>query len=168
MTVAAVLTASYQFSLIPADGRRSRTGGLWPDARIAHRDRDGLGGAMSSAECRKASGPWTGWWTAAARALALVLSIALALPTAGLVEDLAYHRGRERTGSVVTSDVVPVPAETADPGLACHVHCGCHAAMPLDGSAAAAPVGPSRPCYARVEAALSSIFPDRPPRPPRA
>jgi hypothetical protein len=126
---------------------------------------------MKSAVRHKAFGPWRGWWATAARALALVLALAVALPTAGLAEDLAYHQGHQGhdlTELAVGSDLLPASSQKADPGVACHVHCGCHAAMPLDGLTAAPPVTPTRPCYAPVVTALSSIFPDRLPRPPRA
>ncbi|MGC5778442.1 hypothetical protein [Methylobacterium sp. NFXW15] len=126
---------------------------------------------MSSAGRHKAFGPWTGWWATAARALALVLALAISLPTAGMAEDLAYHQGHPRNDGiemVVGSNLMSASSQKADPGVACHVHCGCHAAMPLDGLTAAPPVTLTRPCYGQAEAALSSIFPDRLPRPPRA
>ncbi|KOX42813.1 hypothetical protein ADL19_29730 [Streptomyces purpurogeneiscleroticus] len=126
---------------------------------------------MKPAGRQRAFGAWTGWWATAARALAFVLALAVALPTAGLAEDLAYHQGHPghgRTELVMASDLMPASARKADPGTACHVHCGCHVAMPLDGTGAAPPVMLSRPCYAPVDVILSSIFPDRLPRPPRA
>ncbi len=126
---------------------------------------------MSSAIRQRAFGPWTGWWATAARALALVLALAVSLPMAGMAEDLAYHQGHpghDRIEMAAGSDLMPTSSQKADPGVACHVHCGCHAALPLDGLTAAPPVMLTRPCYSQVEAALSSIFPDRLPRPPRA
>ena len=126
---------------------------------------------MSSAQRHKAFGPWTGWWATAARALALVLALAVSLPMAGLAEDLAYHQGHpgnDRTELAVGSDLIADSSHKADPGVACHVHCGCHTAMPWDGLMAVPPVTLTRPCYAPVDVALSSIFPDRLPRPPRA
>ncbi|APT30391.1 hypothetical protein MCBMB27_01100 [Methylobacterium phyllosphaerae] len=126
---------------------------------------------MKSAGRQRAFGAWTGWWAIAARALALVLALAVALPTAGLAEDLAYHQnhpGHDRTELVMASDLTPASARAADPGIACHVHCGCHVAMPSDGLAPVPPALPSRPCYAPVDAACASISPDRLPRPPRA
>ncbi|MDH3031089.1 hypothetical protein [Methylobacterium fujisawaense] len=126
---------------------------------------------MKSAGRQRAFGAWTGWWATAARALALVLALAVALPTAGLAEDLAYHQnhpGHDRTELVMASDLTPASARAADPGIACHVHCGCHVAMPSDGLAPVPPALPSRPCYAPVDAARASISPDRLPRPPRA
>jgi hypothetical protein len=126
---------------------------------------------MTSAGVQKAFGPWTGWWAAAARALALVLALAVCVPTAGLAEDLAYHQahpGHDRAELVMGSDLMPASARQADPGLACHVHCGCHVAVPSDVSAAAPQASLSRRCYAPVDTALPSLFPDRLPRPPRA
>ena len=59
-------------------------------------------------------------------------------------------------------------ARAADPGIACHVHCGCHAGIALDEAASAPLPSASRPRYERVSLAAASIFPDRLPRPPRA
>lgn len=126
---------------------------------------------MKPAGRQRAFGAWTGWWAIAARALALVLTLAVSVPTTGLAEDLAFHRGHpvhDRTELVTVSEVMPAPARTADPGITSHVHCGCHVAMPLDRPAAAPPAMPSRRCYARVAAVPTPIFPDRLPRPPRA
>ncbi|MGH1572369.1 MULTISPECIES: hypothetical protein [Methylobacterium] len=126
---------------------------------------------MSSAGSQRAFGAWTGWWATAARALALVLTLAVSVPTAGLAEDLAYHQGHpghDRTELVKAPDLMPASAQKADPGISCHVHCGCHVAMPLDAFGAVPPVSLSRPCYGQAATAHSSIFPDRLPRPPRA
>ena len=112
-----------------------------------------------------------GWWAIATRALALVLALAIALPAAGVAEDLVYHQGHpghDLTELTVAPDLVPASAQAADPGIACHVHCGCHMAVPLDGCAPPAPAMLSRPCHAPTAAAPSAIFPDRLPRPPRA
>ncbi|MEE7494766.1 hypothetical protein [Methylobacterium oryzae] len=126
---------------------------------------------MVSVGRQRAFGAWTGWWATAARALALVLALAVSAPTAGLAEDLAYHQGHaghDRTELAMASDLAQASAQKGDPGVACHVHCGCHVAMPLDAVGAAPPVSLSRPCYGQASTALPSIFPDRLPRPPRA
>ncbi|WP_244914004.1 hypothetical protein [Methylobacterium frigidaeris] len=59
-------------------------------------------------------------------------------------------------------------ADATDPGLACHLHCGCHQVAP---AVAGSPVVPCleamSPVYARVSETASSIAPDRLPEPPR-
>ena len=129
------------------------------------------------AACRegalRAPGTVGGWWRAAARMIALVLALALAMPAAGLAEDLSFHRhGHGHHGSELALDglgaVASAAPRAADPGLACHAHCGCHvAAAPCE--AGLVPPDPApRPRYARTRETVSSLGPDRLPRPPRA
>jgi len=53
----------------------------------------------------------------------------LIAPVAGYADDLAYHGGHghvaEPTAAGVASD-----ADATDPGLAYHIHCGCHQVAP--------------------------------------
>lgn len=114
-----------------------------------------------------------GWWQVAARMIALVLTLALTLPTAGLAEDLAFHASQSGNGGhgaveLSTGTVAEAGHQAADPGLACHTHCGCHVtASPCEANLT--PPDPNvRPRYARTVEAVSSVFPDRLPRPPRA
>lgn len=121
---------------------------------------------MRTARRHRAFGAITGWWATAGRALALVLALAMAAPTAGLAEDLAFHQGVPRTELAVASDATLGPAQV-DPGSCSHVHCGCHVAVSPRAAVATVPVLASRPSYARPTEDATSIFPDRLPRPPR-
>ena len=123
---------------------------------------------MLSARRHKAFGAMTGWWATAARALALVLALAVAMPTVCIAEDLAFHQGHDRIELSFVSDTASGGEQAADPGLTCHVHCGCHVAATVDNTDPAPLTATSRPSYARVSATLSSVAPDRLPRPPRA
>jgi hypothetical protein len=125
---------------------------------------------MTGAGRQKSFGTLTGWWAMAARALALVLALAVALPAAGLAEDLAFHGahpghgGRELAFDPASDAGQPM----ADPGLGCHVHCGCHVASGPAEPGLAPPPAASRPYYARRVQTASSVCLDRLPRPPRA
>ncbi|WP_306438891.1 hypothetical protein [Methylobacterium symbioticum] len=112
----------------------------------------------------------TGWWAAAARALALVLALAVAAPVAGFAEDAAFHGGGSNNGIelAMTSDPAAGGASAFDPGLACHAHCGCHVVAKLDAMDLTTLPEASRPSYARMSETASSVFPNRLPRPPRA
>ncbi|GJD56474.1 hypothetical protein [Methylobacterium dankookense] len=109
-----------------------------------------------------------GWWAVAARLLALVLALSLVAPVAGYADDLAFHESHGHAAELTVVDAAPAPG-TGDPGLACHIHCGCHQVAP---TAASGPVMPcleaAPPVYARLSEMASSIAPDRLPRPPRA
>lgn len=122
---------------------------------------------MISARRHRAFGAMPGWWATAARALALVLALAVAAPTAGL----AFHRGghaHERAGLAITPDAMSDGMQAVESGLGCHVHCGCHVAVhPDDAAPAPLPVA-SRRSYDRLSETASSVSPDRLPRPPRA
>jgi hypothetical protein len=123
---------------------------------------------MSGALHRKSFGTLTGWWAMAARALALVLALAVALPAAGLAEDLAFH-GTHRAHDGPELAMASDPGQpVADPGLGCHVHCGCHVASGPAEPGLAPPPATSRPHYARRVQTASSVCLDRLPRPPRA
>ncbi|MFC6791962.1 hypothetical protein ACFQE0_21620 [Methylobacterium komagatae] len=119
---------------------------------------------------RRILGTAGGWWQAAARMIALVLTLALTLPTAGLAEDLAFHAHRGGHGAVElpTYTVAEAGHQAADPGLVCHAHCGCHVTASPCEAGLTPPVPSARPRYARTAEAASSVFPDRLPRPPRA
>ncbi len=130
---------------------------------------------MNRARRQKSFGTLTGWWAMAARALALVLALAVALPAAGLAEDIAFHRAHpghlhQNPGglelAVAAASDAGQPA--ADPGLGCHVHCGCHVASGPAEPGLAPPPAASRPHYARRVQTVSSVCLDRLPRPPRA
>lgn len=126
---------------------------------------------MISARRHRAFGAMPGWWATAARALALVLALAVAAPTAGLAGDFAFHRGshdHERAGLAITPDATSDGMQAVEPALGCHVHCECHVAVhPDDAAPAPLPVA-SRRSYDRLSETASSVSPDRLPRPPRA
>lgn len=126
---------------------------------------------MRTARRHRAFGAMTGWWATAARALALVLALAVAAPVAGLAEDLSYHQGHQghdRTELAVMSELSADGTQEADPGVGCHVHCGCHIAAPVACTVTPPPAAASRPTYAPASEAVPTIFSDRLPRPPRA
>jgi hypothetical protein len=112
-------------------------------------------------------GAVTGWWTLAARVLALLLVLGVAVPEAGLAADLPHHLSIRQTTLVMVSPADGA-AQKADPGLATHVHCGCHVAAPVSDPDPILPAGRPRPRFARIAQAPSSIVPDLLPRPPRA
>jgi hypothetical protein len=125
---------------------------------------------MNRAWRQKSFGTLTGWWATAARALALVLALAVALPAAGLAEDLAFHGAHPGHGGLelAMGTVSDAGQPVADPGLGCHVHCGCHVASGPAEPGLAPPPAASRPLDARRVQAVASICLDRLPRPPRA
>ena len=126
---------------------------------------------MQSARRQWALGAVTGWYATAARALAVVLALIVAVPTVGLAEDFSFHQGRhghERTDLSASWEAASGGAQAADPGSNCHVHCGCHVAVPLDGTVTVTPAAVSRPNYAPVADTVFSIFHELLPRPPRA
>ncbi|WP_342447324.1 hypothetical protein [Methylobacterium platani] len=121
--------------------------------------------------------------------LALVLALSLVAPESGEAADLAFHAGSrgQATGQgivtgpgIVTGKMIVTGPEAvvasaaahdagaADPGLACHLHCGCHQAAPLAAASADPACDGAPPLYARLTEAVSSLAPDRLPRPPRA
>lgn len=117
-----------------------------------------------------APGAAGGWWQAAARMIALVLALALTIPAAGIAEDLSFHGGHR--GAELALDqggpVAEAAHRAADPGLACHAHCGCHVSASPCEAGLVPPATSPRPRYARTREVASSVFPDRLPRPPRA
>lgn len=126
---------------------------------------------MSAARRRGAFGAVRSWWVAA-RALALVLALAIAAPMAGLAEDLAFHHGHDgadRTElALAAPEAAAEGAQRGDPGLGCHLHCGCHVAAHPAEADSPVPATASRATYARLSEAVSSVVADRLPRPPRA
>lgn len=122
---------------------------------------------MNAARRHEAFGAMSGWWVTAARMLALVLALALALPPAGLAEDLAFHEGR-RAPDLTVGAPSGTAQQAPDPGLSCHAHCGCHLAASPCEAGLALPPAPLRPRYAWTHEAASSVFAERLSRPPRA
>lgn len=107
-----------------------------------------------------------GWWAIAARMLALVLTLCLAGPGVGLAADLAFHAGGHHDR--IDGPSLVEAGTSVDPGVTEHLHCGCHQVAPLETGALAPPAAPVRPVAVRISGALSSVAPDRLPRPPRA
>lgn len=108
------------------------------------------------------------WWAIAARMLALVLTLTVAAPGAGLAADLAFHASGHHGRSAGPVLDAPAAPGDVDPGLGEHLHCGCHQAARLDAAAIAPPPVPGRPLAAALAQGHSSVTPDRLPRPPRA
>lgn len=100
--------------------------------------------------------------------LALVLALTLVAPVAGYGDDLAYHAGGQGHVTELTGVDAAPGADASDPGLACHLHCGCHQAMLPMGALAEPLLTAACPTYARLSEVASSVAPDRLPRPPRA
>lgn len=113
-----------------------------------------------------------GWWTVAVRMLALVLALSVAghgvEPGTGLAADLAFHAGGHHDAGEGAALEAPAAATRVDPGVAAHVHCGCHLVARLEAAVLMPPPVPDRPLRARLAQGHSSIDPDRLPRPPRA
>ena len=112
-------------------------------------------------------GVMTGWWTLAVRALALLLALSVALPEAGLAADLHHHLG-SRTTTLAMASQVEGATQKADPGIATHIHCGCHIAAPVSAPDPVPPMMRPRLRFDRIAQASTSIVPDLLPRPPRA
>ncbi|WP_375456196.1 hypothetical protein [uncultured Methylobacterium sp.] len=126
---------------------------------------------MISTRRHRAFGAMPGWWATAARALALVLALAVAAPTAGLAGDFASHRGghaHERTALAMAPDATSDGMQAVEHGLGCHVQCGCHVAVHQDDAALMPLPVASRRSYDRLSETVTSVSPDRLPRPPRA
>lgn len=125
---------------------------------------------MTEAGSHRGPGRATGCWTIIVRALALVLTLALASPTAGLADDIAFHAGHgihERVEVVATVDA-DRSGERAHPGLAGHAHCSCHVVAMTDTADVALPAAGSRRAHGEEGSTLRSVTPGRLPRPPRA
>lgn len=123
---------------------------------------------MTAARRDRAFGTVTGWWATAARALALVMALAVAAPATGLAEDFAFHLGhQDRQGTEFVTAPDSSGTQAPDPGLDGHVHCGCHLAVGIEGTDTTPRADTSRPNYARLSEAVPSVFLDRLPRPPR-
>lgn len=112
-------------------------------------------------------GAGTGWCALAVRMLALLLALAITAPEAGLAADLHHHLGSQ-SGTLAMAPDPAVTAQSADPGIATHLHCGCHVAAPVSAADPVLPLARPRPRYGRVAAALPSLVPAPLPRPPRA
>lgn len=125
---------------------------------------------MPAARSHSSFGMITGWWATAARALALVLALAVATPFVGLAADLAYHQGHQGHGYAEFAEVSEEAAseKAVDPGVHCHLHCGCHVAVSPHQPIAATPHLASRVSFTTLAASARSVFPDRLPKPPRA
>ena len=109
-----------------------------------------------------------GWWAFAARLLALALALSLVAPAAGLAADVAYHDGGGRHVTEIASIEAAPDTGATDPGMACHLHCGCHQAAPAVADFSEPVFGVARLAYAHLSQTVSSVSPDRLPRPPRA
>ncbi|WP_336490477.1 hypothetical protein [Methylobacterium nigriterrae] len=109
-----------------------------------------------------------GWWAVAARMLTLVLALVVAAPVSGLADDMAFHAGghHERTEALTVGS--PSSADASDPGVASHVHCGCHQVAAMEHGPVPPAPDAARPRYARVTDVPSSVATNRLPRPPRA
>jgi len=116
------------------------------------------------------AGAGRGWRAIAARMLALVLAVSMALslagPGVGLAADLAFHAGGHHDR--VDGPSLAQAGSRVDPGVTEHLHCGCHQVAPLEIGIPAPPAVAGRPVAVRIAAALPSFVPDRLPRPPRA
>ena len=112
-------------------------------------------------------GAVTGWCALAVRALALLLALTLALPEAGLAADLHHHLDADHAALTVSPDSAVAP-QAADPGLALHLHCGCHVAAPVSAVESVLPATRPLPRDGQAAEARSSIAPDLLPRPPCA
>ena len=123
---------------------------------------------MASGHGHNRRGAARGWWAIAARMLALVLALSLVAPNPGYADDLAYHVGAQGHVTEMTCVDAAPNAGALDPGLACHLHCGCHQAAPVTAALAEPVFDGVRPLYAWLTETASSIAPDRLPRPPRA
>jgi len=110
----------------------------------------------------------TGWWATASRLLALVLALSLVAPAAGLADDMAYHDGGRGHVTELSSAHVAPEANATNPGMACHLHCGCHQAAPAVTGFAEPVLKAVRLACGRLSEAVSSVAPDRQPKPPRA
>lgn len=106
-------------------------------------------------------------WALAVRTLMLVLTLAFTAPSAGFAEDLAFHSGDHRRATELAVVEASASPWSADPGLVCHAHCGCHQLAYLDGAPLAPAPDRPRPSYARTAEAPVVIAPGRPTRPPR-
>lgn len=122
---------------------------------------------MISGRGHSRRGAVRGWWAFAARMLALVLALSLVSPLASLADDLAYYAGGQTHVTELASVDIAPHADASDPGLASHLHCGCHQAAPLKTALVEPLFDGVRPRYARLTVAVSSVSPDPMPRPPR-
>jgi len=109
-----------------------------------------------------------GWWAIAVRMLALVFALSVNAPVAGMAYDLDYHGRGYHADVGVANEGAPAGTDTADPGLDCHLHCGCHQLAAVAIGPALPPLDTTRPVYARMTEKISSLAPDGLLRPPRA
>ncbi len=109
------------------------------------------------------------WWVLSARALVLALALFIVAHVAGVGEDLAFHAPRHHGLTEMAALDAAAPEEAADPGFACHLHCGCHQVAPPQVSADVT-LAPEFAAltYSWVAEMPASVAPDRLTRPPRA
>ena len=111
-----------------------------------------------------------GWWTTASRLLALVLALTLAAPDLGLAADMTGAQVRHASISdapALTIDAEHTVSGSAELGLACHVHCGCHPVIRTEGGAVTTCPDAGRRVASVVAGPLAPVWPDRLSRPPR-
>ncbi len=106
-----------------------------------------------------------GWWAVAVRILALVFALSVKRPSP-VSRPIWTTMAAGPPASGFATVGAPAGTDAADPGLACHLHCGCHhlAAVAI-GSRIADPRH-RPPVYARVTEKVSSLAPDGLLRPP--
>lgn len=129
---------------------------------------------MSATHRHTVFGRLTVWRLIAARALVLVLTLAVGTPLAGLAED-AHHGGVSHEiaalGTVIQAG--SGHGDIANPDAVPQAHggqrtCGCHHLANLDEIIVLLLPDRSRPSYARPSGEPSRMPPARPARPPRA
>jgi hypothetical protein len=108
------------------------------------------------------------WWVITVRLLAFGLALAFAVSTASLSDDVAFHSGHDSSTKVLTVSAAP-HADAAEPGFACHLHCGCHQVVSVPAVDLTMPCPETVPTvYARLNETALFTAPGRLPRPPRA
>jgi len=108
------------------------------------------------------------WWAITIRLLTLVLVLVVAVWTAGLSDDVAFHGGYSGSTKMLTVSAA-IHADAADPSLACHLRCGCHQVVSVPAVELMMPCLETVPAvYARLSETALFIASDRLPRPPRA
>ncbi|MER2268376.1 hypothetical protein [Methylobacterium oxalidis] len=103
-----------------------------------------------------------------ARMLMLVVALTFAARTAALAEDLAFHAGGHHGQIELPMIGTLSPTEAIDPGIACHIDCGCHVVATQENGPVAPSADVARPHFPRVAEAPFFVAPECLVRPPRA